>query len=463
MATTGTGTGGPPRARRSPRPVPDPLGSDSPGGPRAGGAGRLLFIPLWSRPSRWLVGVLALAGAAWLATGLIRTALADALAGPGASLAQLERAVAWDPGNPDLHLRLGHGYLGLGDAAGLARARAHLARALQARPTHDLTWLALALLADREGDGPYARRALDTALRLAPHNVSLRWEAALLRLRWGEREPALGHLGYLITVDPTRRDVAFELAQQLLGPDESLAKFLVSEAEPLTTLFALALGHGDLALARVVWARRSTLAPAVPQALQRQYLELLLTARDGAAARRLWATLVPDGHPAAGANAVWNGGFEAPGLLGWGFDWQVQRVWGVEVSLAHSVATEGRQSLRLSFNSPATLDFAGVFTNVAVEPGRPYRLRVLAKAVEFTTQSGLKLQVVAPEAGRILAETPAVTGTTTDWVPLETPVRIPAGVSLVQVRLRREPVRSGEGPLGGSVWVDAVRLTPEGA
>lgn len=389
--------------------------------------------------------------------------LADRLAGPDATLAELERAVAWDPANPALRLRLGQGYLALGDPASLEAARAHLARALQARPTHAQTWLAWARLADRQGDRGRAGQALDTALQRAPHSVTLRWEAALLRLQWGDREAALPHLGYLITVDPERRNVAFELVRHLLGPKESVADLLVPEAEPLTALFTVALHHSDVALARVVWARRSKLAPPLPDALQRQYIELLLAARDGPAARQLWTTLVPDGSPPAADNAVWNGGFEAPGLLGWGFDWQVRRVWGVDVTLARTVAREGRQSLRLAFNGPPTLDFAGVFTHAAVEPGRGYRLRAQARAAELETQSGLKLQVLAPETGRVLAETGAVAGTTADWVRLETPVRIPSGVSLVQLRLRREPVAGGEGPLRGTVWVDAVSLTPDGS
>ena len=30
---------------------------------------------------------------------------------------------------------------------------------------------------------------------------------------------------------------------------------------------------------------------------------------------------------------IWDGGFEANSLDGWGFNWQVQRVWGVETTL----------------------------------------------------------------------------------------------------------------------------------
>jgi hypothetical protein len=178
------------------------------------------------------------------------------------------------------------------------------------------------------------------------------------------------------------------------------------------------------------------------------------------AAWRLWLTLIPNGQFAGVDNVLWNGGFESDTLLGWGFDWQVQSVWGVEVTLDQSLAAKGRQSLRVTFNSFPSLDYAGVFQFVAVEPGREYVLRALAKALDFATRSGLKLQVVTANSERVLAETAAIAGTTADWMTLESRVRIPNDVSLIRVRLRREPAPGPEGNLGGKVWVDDVRLLP---
>jgi len=156
-------------------------------------------------------------------------------------------------------------------------------------------------------------------------------------------------------------------------------------------------------------------------------------------------------------NLVWNGGFENERLLGWGLDWHVSQTWGVDVSLDRFVAARGRHSLRLTFNSFPTLNFTGVWQLVGVDPGREYRLRALARASAFSTRSGLKLQVVRPKGDEVLAETPAVAGTT-NWMALETTVRIPADTSLVMLRLRREPAPVPEGNLGGKVWLDEVTL-----
>jgi hypothetical protein len=244
----------------------------------------------------------------------------------------------------------------------------------------------------------------------------------------------------------------------LLGPGENPASLLPEERDQLTNVLLAAIRSEDAALAEVAWTKRAALDPPLPEEIARRCLDFLLDKGEGARARVVWRTLVPpDGH--ADGNALWNGGFETERLLGWGLDWRVQRVWGVDVALDRFVAARGSRSLRLAFTSFPSLDFGGVWQPVAVDPGRQYRLRASARAADFTTRSGLKIQVVVPgDVEQWLAETPAISGTTPDWVPLEAKVQVPPGVSLVLVRLRREPAREPEGNLGGKVWLDDVRL-----
>jgi tetratricopeptide (TPR) repeat protein len=415
-----------------------------------------------SRTFRFIALTVTLAGAAWLAKVIASPAVADSLARNATTVQQLERASDWDRADPNLRLRLARAYLARLDDGDVARAEAQLESALRQRPGHGWTWLQLALVADRQGDMSRARQAFDAAIRMDPHNVWLRWEAALLALHWGERAAALDHLQYVLAVDPGQREAAFQLARALLAPGESLATLMPAESEMLTGLLASAVRHRDVALAQAAWERRAPLTPAIPQALQREFLELLLSGGHGLAARRIWPALAPKGSAATPGDAIWDGGFEGDSLAGWGFNWQVRRVWGVEATVDRFTAARGRQSLRLAFNSFPTLDFAGVSQAVAVEPDRAYALRALTKALDFNTQSGLKLQVVTSDGERVLAETDTVAGTTPDWVPLEARVHIPAGLSLVRLRFRREKAPGPEGNLGGKVWVDEVSLVPLG-
>jgi tetratricopeptide (TPR) repeat protein len=426
---------------------------------------RALLVPLESRALRLLVLVAIVVGAAWTAKVILSRAIADYLLSNASGIADLRRAVAWNPGNPALHLRLAHAYDSTGDASGMKRAWHELEIALGIQPTSGSTWLQLAQLADRLEERDRARQALDTALRLDPHNVRLRWEAALLTLRWGERDSALEHLRYVLAADPGQADAAFQLAVAILDPEVAPASLLPSEPEPLVAIIRMAMRDGDLLLAKAAWERLSelptALLPGIQQEyLQRDYLEFLLQEGDAVGARQLWTRIVPASIASHAANLVWNGGFERERLRGWGFDWQVRQAWGVEVSLDRFAAAGGRQSLRLSFNSFPTLDFYGVYQRVAVEPGSAYHLRTMAKAVDFTTQSGLKLQVVTQDGEQVLGETAAISGTTADWVLLEGHVQVPADITLVVLRVRREPAPGPEGNLGGKVWLDDIALTP---
>jgi len=419
---------------------------------------RAVLVRLESRGWRVLAAVLLLAGAAGIGKAILVPAIAEQLASGTSTESDLRRALAWDPEDPELHLRLARVLAGSfgGD---LDAAHRHLDTALQLRPTHAGTWLELALLADRRGETERAQVALETALRLDPHNVDLRWDTALVLLRRHEPDAAIEHLRYVIAVDPRLRDAAFQLASALAPPGTSATTLMPTEPQALTELLASAISRGDVPLAGAAWERRAPLAPPIPDGLLRRYLDLLLLDGQGAAARRVWLAMVPGAQANPNGDVIWNGGFEADRLAGWGLDWQIRRVWGVDVTLDRFNASQGKQSLRLTFNSYPTLDFAGVVQAVPVEPGRQYLLRAKAKALDFSTRSGVKLEVAALDDER-LAETRDVSGTTPDWVVLEARLRVPSDATLVQVRVRREKALEPEGNLGGKVWLDDVSLVP---
>lgn len=436
----------------------DQAGADR-SAPRTGAAQSFLLISLESRAIRLAVITTMLPLALLLAWKIVRPAIADWTATRAVTIGDLERAVAWDPGNPELRVRLGTAYL---DAAvektDLGAARGELEIALRQRPTDGATWLRLAVLAERKGQREAARRALETALRLDRHNVALRWDAAVLQLAWDEGAAAIEQLRYVLELDPAQRQVAFQLLRTLGGSGDLVERLLSSEPEALTALLVGALRDRDVGLAQAAWERRAPLQPSLPSWLQRRYMDFLVEEGQGMAARRAWAAIVTDPQADSRTNAVWNGGFESDALVGWGLDWHVKPVWGVDVRLDRAVAAEGRHSLRLAFNSFPTLDFAGVQQPVAVESGHRYRLRARAKAVDFVTRSGLKLEVVSLDGEQVLGATPPIAGTS-DWTTIEGQVQIPAGVSFVLVRLRREKAPGPEGNLGGKVWVDDVSLS----
>ncbi len=423
---------------------------------------RTVFVRLESRARRMAAVLLVALAVGAASAEMVRRAAAAAVAGEGAPIEALERAFALDPGNPELSVRLADAYAGGSEGVDVPRAADRIRSALEGRPTHGGTWLRLAMIEDRLGRHDEARRARHTALGYDPHSVSLRWEAGLLALRSGDTGLALDHIRYVLANDPSRRDVAFQLARALLpetGPADTL---LPDDADALASILDVAIRNGDVELSKAAWERRVAMAPPLAVGLERRLLDLLIERGEAGVARTLWVTMAPASGRPEPPSLVWNGGFEQGHLLGWGFDWEVRRTWGVEPRVVTSDAAHGRQALRLSFNAFPALDYAGVSQLVPVEPGRSYRLSARAKAQDFVTRSGLKLQVVTQDESDVLAETPTVSGTTPDWVTLEASVSIPPDMRLVRVRLRREHAREPEGNIGGRVWLDDVALRATG-
>jgi tetratricopeptide (TPR) repeat protein len=423
-------------------------------------ASRIGLIRLESARARGLVLVATLIAAAVLAWSAIRPAVAEWMAREATELAPVEWAAGLDPDSPDLRTRTGLALAERGDPEALGLARGHLEAALRRQPSHGFAWFRLARILDRQGDRERARAAVGVALREDPHNVALRWETAALFLEWDDVAAALDHLRYVVAVDPAQRHAAFHLIRRLAGPAEPLGELLPAEPDALASIVAAGLRDEDIPLARAAWERRVALAPVLPESIHRGYLELLLARGDGEAAAHAWSLVAPGATPPEPGNAIWDGGFEEQPLVGWGLGWRSERVWGVQVTVDRAIAARGQQSLRLAFNSFPNLQFRGVRQMVPVQAGRSYRLEAFARAEDFSTRSGLKLQVVSAGDGRLLSETESVSGTTAGWVPVSARVDVPGDVHLVQVVVCREQATAPEGNLGGRVWLDEVSLAP---
>src|SRR5437016_14534222 len=108
---------------------------------------RLVLVPLESRTSRMVVLALTVVIAGWLAVQLASPAIAW-YDGRGDKIPGLERAIAWDPQNADLHIRLGHAYAAR-VPADIDRARAQYAEAIRLRRTDSYPRLPQALLSEK--------------------------------------------------------------------------------------------------------------------------------------------------------------------------------------------------------------------------------------------------------------------------------------------------------------------------
>ena len=421
----------------------------------------MLRIRATSRQTRVGMALVAVLAGVVLTRAAVGPAVAHYHSSGVASAAALEAALDWDGTDPTLHRRLAMLQQGRLVTPDLEGAERHLRATLSRRPTDAAAWLGLALLLDRRGDRSRARDALDAALRVDGHNGPVRWEAALLELRWNRSQAALAHFRELLIGDPVMRLPAYRLTRSLFPRSEQVADLIPTEVAPLTGMLEFAINYHDVPLAELFWERRATLEPPISAPLLRRYVELLLVEGRGAPARRLWPRVVPAGYRDTPGDLIWNGGFEAPSLLGWGFDWLVTGAETGEVVLDRDVVASGSQSLRVSFRSSPTDSGPRVFQNVVVEPGRAYRLRALVKGADFVGDPGVRLELAPAQGGPTLGTTAIALGNGA-WVPAELRVIIPPSVTRVHVRLRRDRSSELAGMLGGRIWLDDVSLVEIG-
>jgi hypothetical protein len=154
---------------------------------------------------------------------------------------------------------------------------------------------------------------------------------------------------------------------------------------------------------------------------------------------------------------VTNGGFEKEKLLGGGFDWKIEKVPGVEISLDPSMVFEGKSSLKIVFNGKENVDFYQVYQFVPLKPNTEYVLKANMKTKAITTKSGPKIEIsgVGPAFHK---ESDPLIGDN-EWKELMVAFRTPAQSRGGLVRVRRNRTDKFDRFISGTVWIDNVSLT----
>jgi hypothetical protein len=158
---------------------------------------------------------------------------------------------------------------------------------------------------------------------------------------------------------------------------------------------------------------------------------------------------------------LFNGGFEsepAPSP----FDWNLARTEGVEVSRDLTTAWSGKYSLRISFAGTQNLDFAAASQLAFVKPG-PYRFHAFIRSEGLTTDQGIRFRISDAEMpARLDVIFGQFTGTT-PWSAVEHAFVVSPETRLLQVQVIRKPSLKFDNKIGGTAWIDELRLEPIGS
>ncbi|NWF92726.1 MAG: carbohydrate binding domain-containing protein [Syntrophaceae bacterium] len=371
----------------------------------------------------------------------------------------LLRAIELSPSNPDPFYRLGLFYQWDIRNGDLKESYRYLRNAIDRNPLEQQYYLNLARVLSRMGEKNASEQALEKAILVFPTSYQGRWVSANLLLQQGAMEKAISHFSYILANYPNQAGLVYDvLAKAIQDMGFILEKVVPKNPFSMNQYLAYLYEIGDRESAKKAWEKKASYGIRGDRRDNLRHIEFLISRGDISEAHRVWNdSLREEGLsiPSDG-NLVTNGGFEKKEILGGGFDWRITGVPGVEVSFDHSVAFEGRSSLRIDFNGKENVDFRHVYQFVPLKPNTEYVLRAHMKTKAVTTKSGLRIEIsgVGPAFHKASESLIGDSGWKELVVTFRTPPQSQGGV----VRIKREKTDKFDRYISGSVWIDNVSL-----
>ncbi len=372
----------------------------------------------------------------------------------------LLKAIRLNPSNPDPFYRLGIFYQWDFRNIDLKESLKYLRKAIERNPLEQQYYLNLAKILYRMGEKNASEQALEKAILVFPASYQGRWVSGNLLLQQGVLEKALPHFTYILTHYPNRSSLVYDvLFRAINDTDFILEKLVPKDASSMNQYLVYLYEIGDKESAKKAWEKRASYGIKNGRTETLRHIEFLIAHGDLNEAFQVWGTRLREeglSTPSDG-NLITNGGFETKEILGGGFDWKMINVPGAEVSFDHSVAFEGKKSLKIAFNGKENVDFRHVYQFVALKPNSEYVLKAHMKTNAVTTKSGLKIEIsgVGPSFYGASESLIGENGWRELMVVFRTPSQSQGGV----IRVRREKTDKFDRFISGTVWIDNVSLT----
>ncbi|MFI5127370.1 MAG: hypothetical protein ACHQJX_11140, partial [Candidatus Acidiferrales bacterium] len=164
-------------------------------------------------------------------------------------------------------------------------------------------------------------------------------------------------------------------------------------------------------------------------------------------------------NDASDASALFDGGFEHNFLNG-GFDWRELPFSGASYDLDSSVLHTGHQSLRITFDGTANVNFQHICQYVYVASRQRYRFLVYLRTEGISAGNGIQFDIFDPRHPKELQILTTAVAGTNDWTPVRVDFESGANTQMLEILLRSAPGPGLDSHLRGTVWVDDVSLTP---
>jgi hypothetical protein len=377
----------------------------------------------------------------------------------------IQTAMRWDRANPEYCDALGN-FMHLYSNGGNSNDIVQLYQSATRLGPHDARyWADLGAGYDWAGRSDDALDAFQHARKLFPNSTEINWRLANFYVRAGKIPEALDTLRIVLLGDSTAGRRVFTLATNATRDRSAILEILPPQAPVFFDYLNFRIEKGDIAGAEEVWARILQLNLSFDLRSAFPYFDALIQNRELRQLTETWSAFA-ERFPAqirprvSGSDLVTNGGFEFD-ILNGGFDWRVAPTEGAVVSLDSVGAFEGARALRITFDGSRNIEYGHVFQYVPVEANTRYRFSSHIRVQGITTDSGPRLQVCdAYNVGHIFAATGNLVGTS-GWSEQHAEFTTSADTRLLLVRVVRPVSNKLDNRIGGTVWLDAVRLNSE--
>jgi hypothetical protein len=346
-----------------------------------------------------------------------------------------------------------------GGKGGLAGGTELLRRAVAQDPASAYRWCDLGEALLESGQQEQARQCFLRAADLGPNSPAVLTRVSSFYFRIGDSSRALQSMSRILALTPDYDQLIFGFYARMEAPIEQiLVRGVPRQRRPAQSYFRYLLRTGTPAAVTMAWnwtaARLLT-----DDLLACDYVEFLLKNHQYQMAAEAWSSHL--GSRAAGylqTNYLFNGSFEFD-LTGAPFDWRVEPAEGVGLKRDRDLSREGGWSLQIRFDGSQNVGYHHVRQRAFLRRGR-YRLEAYARSAGLTTDQGVGLRAIdADSPARLDVRTGTVVGTT-DWTRLESILEVKQPSALVEVQVVRRPSMKFDNCIGGSVWIDDVKLLP---
>jgi hypothetical protein len=396
---------------------------------------------------------------------IVKTYFADR-AGHTLTIPSLHLASRLNPGNATYHIQLGRLYQYSITNPRPKDAIQQFQDAIKANPFDPQGWINLAATHEFEGDTSNAEEDLRHASALAPNLPIYQWTIGNYFLLHGNTQEAFRHLKVVLAGSREYDRTVFNEAWKSSGNAAQILQELIPNDLPAEFSYLNYLvAEQKFPDAEAVWNRIAADPKTFDPHESTGYIDTLIKTGRADAAYHVWTDIqarglirTPPGGP--NQNLITNGNFEDP-LLNMGFGWRILDVPGVYAGQDTATFHSPGHSLSVQFTGNQNLNYHQVFQFVRVSPNHEYQLDAFMKTQDITSDSGPRIEVVDVYDPRALDKfTPAMTGTSGGWNPLNMDFKTGPNTQLLLVLLVRPPSKADDNTaITGKVWLDDVQIT----